>query len=66
MNRPSCKGYIHNIGDNSKFKYCHYMIHTGEPRGCSAENRNKKMTRRQYNALSDSERKKVLQDGWDI
>lgn len=63
MNRESCKGCIHNVGDHPDYKYCHYMIHTGEPRGCSADNCNKKMTRRQYNALSAAERKKVLQDG---
>lgn len=63
MKRASCKGCIHHRNISGVVGYgCHYCIDTGELRGCPADKCNKKMTRRKYRALSDSERKKVLQD----
>lgn len=45
MSRTSCKGCGHYRtigGNNSGERGCHYLLDTGEPRGCSAENCTKK------------------------
>lgn len=64
--RASCNGCIHLRRMAFAGMACHYILDTGNPRGCPAERCGRKMTRRQYNALSASERKKVLADGDDI
>lgn len=40
MNRETCKGCVYHrtIGVDRPEKFCHYIIDTGEPRGCSAKN----------------------------
>jgi hypothetical protein len=46
--RTSCKGCVYRraFGSNSNYTVCHYLIDTGKPRGCSAENCDKKLTKR--------------------
>lgn len=46
--RPSCKGSLYRrpIGRNSRYTICHYMIDTGEMRGCPADKCDKKVMRK--------------------
>ncbi len=39
MNRETCKGCVHYraFGSDHHEKCCHYIIDTGEPRGCPAK-----------------------------
>ncbi len=39
MNRETCKGCVHHraLGSDRHEKCCHYIIDTGEPRGCPAK-----------------------------
>lgn len=39
MNRETCKGCVHYrvFGGDRHEKCCHYIIDTGEPRGCPAK-----------------------------
>ena len=46
--RSSCKGCLYRrpIGSNHRYTICHYMIDTGEMRGCPADTCDKKVLRK--------------------
>ena len=64
--KKRCEGCYYSKsadGTSNGAKFCHYMLETGEPKGCRAEVCDKRITRREYDAVQAAKRKKVLQNG---
>lgn len=69
MNRESCDGCVHyrplySVDKRVKYKHymcCHYILDTGEPRGCPAENCSKKNTEEEImKRLTAEDKRKIV------